>query len=80
VRWASSVRSSSWRHDRDCLALALYSATALPIVVAITAIGTATGQLELENAAALVGAGVLSVLTFPAAAIALRAGRHPDQR
>jgi Kef-type K+ transport system membrane component KefB len=67
-----------WRREldrSDCLALALYSATALPIVVAITTIGTATGLLEPENAAALVGAGVVSVLVFPSTAIALRARR-----
>jgi Kef-type K+ transport system membrane component KefB len=63
------------RHDldrRDCLAQALYSATALPIVIAITTIGIATGHLRPDNAAALVGAGVLSVLILPAVAMALR--------
>jgi Kef-type K+ transport system membrane component KefB len=57
--------------QRDCLPTR--SATALPLVVAVTTIGTATGHLRSDNAAALVGAGVLSVLIFPAAAMALRA-------
>jgi Kef-type K+ transport system membrane component KefB len=52
--------------------LALFSATTLPLVVVITAIGTATGRMLEENAAALVGAGILSVLLFPALALALR--------
>ncbi|MFN8643199.1 MAG: cation:proton antiporter [Candidatus Binatia bacterium] len=53
--------------------LALFSATTLPLVVVITAIGTATGRMLPENAAALVGAGILSVLLFPLIALSLRA-------
>jgi Kef-type K+ transport system membrane component KefB len=60
---------------RDRLALALYSATALPLVVAISAVGMATGHLRPEAAAALVGAGMVSVLLFPVAALSLRG--HP---
>jgi Kef-type K+ transport system membrane component KefB len=52
--------------------LALFSATTLPLVVVITAIGTATGRMIEENAVALVGAGILSVLLFPAISLALR--------
>lgn len=50
---------------RDALRLALYAATGLPLIVAITEIGVATGEMRPENAAALVGAGLLSVLVFP---------------
>ncbi len=50
---------------------ALYSATALPLVVAITHIGVTTGRLQPEIAAALVGTGLLSVLMFPTIAEAL---------
>ena len=57
-------------HDR--LPLALYSATALPLVVAITAIAVAGGHMRSDNAAALVGAAMLSVFLFPATAVALR--------
>jgi Kef-type K+ transport system membrane component KefB len=53
-------------------ALALFSATELPLVVAITHIGVDQGHMTTSTAAALVGAGVLSVLIFPAAALALR--------
>ena len=35
----------------DLLPLALYAATALPLVVAITEIGVATGRMRTENAA-----------------------------
>jgi hypothetical protein len=48
------------------LPLAVFSATGLPLIVVITAIGTAEGRIRPENAAALVGAGMVSVLCFPA--------------
>jgi hypothetical protein len=51
--------------------LVFLAATALPLLVALSAIGLATGVMLPENAAALVGAGVLSVLVFPAAAVAI---------
>ena len=44
---------------------ALYVATALPILVAITSLETANGIMLPQTAAALVGAGALSVLGFP---------------
>jgi hypothetical protein len=43
----------------------LYVATALPILVAITGLEVSDGAMLPENAAALVGAGALSVLVFP---------------
>jgi len=52
--------------------LALCSATALPLVVAVTRIAVEEGELSGELAASLVGAGLVSVLVFPAAAVALR--------
>jgi Kef-type K+ transport system membrane component KefB len=52
--------------------LALFSATQLPLVVAITAIGVGEGHMRAETAAALVGAAVLSVLIFPSLALAGR--------
>jgi Kef-type K+ transport system membrane component KefB len=48
------------------LPLALFSATGLPLIVVITTIGTTEGRILPENAAALVGAGMVSVLLFPA--------------
>src|SRR6266536_64345 len=51
--------------SRDQFALALLSATQLPLVVAICEIGVSTGRMLPENAAALIGAGLLSVLLFP---------------
>ena len=40
----------------------------------ITELGKATGRMLPENAAALVGAGILSVLLFPLIALSLRGG------
>jgi Kef-type K+ transport system membrane component KefB len=53
-------------------ALALVSATQLPLVVAIAEIGQRSGKLRPETAASLVGAGMVSVLLFPITALALR--------
>lgn len=47
------------------------TATTLPMLVALAHIGLANGTMLSENAAALVGAGVLSVLVFPAVAVAV---------
>jgi Kef-type K+ transport system membrane component KefB len=53
------------------LELLFLLATALPLLVALSEIGLASGIMLPENAAALVGAGVLSVLIFPAVAVAI---------
>ncbi|WP_138731773.1 cation:proton antiporter [Modestobacter excelsi] len=55
---------------------ALVSATALPVLVALTEIGLRSGTMLPENAAALVGAGVLTVLLLPALVVAL--DRRPE--
>ena len=72
---------TAWADKR---AIVLFSATGLPIIVAVTAIGTETGHLAAGTAAALVGAGMLSVLLFPLLALAQhrraldRIARPPD--
>lgn len=53
-------------------ALLLFGATGLPIIVAVTAIGVDTGALDTGTSAALVAAGMLSVLLFPLTGLALR--------
>jgi Kef-type K+ transport system membrane component KefB len=59
---------------RDRVALAFYSASALPLIVAITEVGVATEHMTPTIAAALVGAGMISLLVYPQVALALRAG------
>lgn len=61
---------------RDRRALTLFASTALPLVVAITTIGVDDGVLKTEEAAALVGAAMLSVLLFPLAGLRLRGERR----
>ncbi len=57
---------------RDRAALAFYSATELPLVVAITTIAIDGGKMRASTAAGLVGAAMLSTLVFPFVAMALR--------
>lgn len=57
---------------RDRAALAFYSATELPLVVAITTIAIEVGEMESSTAAGLVGAAMLSTLIFPFVGLALR--------
>ena len=51
------------RQDRE--ALALFTATQLPLVVAITTVAVDGGHMRSSTAAALVGAGALSTLAGP---------------
>jgi len=57
---------------RQRAALAFYSATELPLVVAITTIATESGHMKTSTAAGLVGAAMLSTLIFPFAGQALQ--------
>jgi Kef-type K+ transport system membrane component KefB len=50
---------------RERTRLSLYIATALPIIVAVTTLQVDAGLMDSEEAAALVGAGALTVLVFP---------------
>jgi Kef-type K+ transport system membrane component KefB len=63
-------RNALKKHER--LPFVLYISTALPLIVAITDIGVQTGRMRTDNAAALVGAGMASVLLFPLIALILR--------
>ena len=63
-------RGTLRRNDRA--ALAFYTATALPLVVAITTIGLETDRMSTATAAALVGAAMVSVLVYPLVALRFR--------
>jgi Kef-type K+ transport system membrane component KefB len=45
--------------------LALYSATGLPLIVAVVGVGTDRGAIADDVGASLIGAGMMSVLLFP---------------
>ena len=65
---------------REVAAAGLLQATSLPFLVAGTAIGSALGVIDPEDAAALVGAGLLSVVLFPAVALRLAADTATPDR
>ena len=56
---------------RQRVQMMLLTATSLPLLVALASVGLDTGHMLPENAAALIGAGVLSVMFFPGMAVAL---------
>jgi Kef-type K+ transport system membrane component KefB len=59
---------------QETVAAGLLQATSLPFLVTASMIGEATGLMSGVTAAALVAAGVVSVLVFPAAALGLLRG------
>jgi Kef-type K+ transport system membrane component KefB len=56
---------------RPTAAAALLQATSLPFIVTAASIGVSLGQLSKATAAALIAAGLLSVLVFPTVALGL---------
>lgn len=61
-------------------ALGMFAATGLPMVVVITTLGVERSALAPSTAAALVGAGLLSVLILPMVATRLRSEPRPTVR
>ncbi len=57
--------------SRQTVAVGLLQASSLPFIVAATQIGLALGAISAGNAAALVTAGLVSVLAYPALALRL---------
>ena len=70
------------REDR--MALALFTATQLPLIVAITTVAVQAGHMRSSTAAALIGAGALSTLAGPLHGLHMRKvaalKRPPDHR
>jgi Kef-type K+ transport system membrane component KefB len=60
---------------RDRLALAFFSSTELPLVVAITTIAIDKGEMRGTTAASLVGAAIISTAVFPLVGLRLRGSR-----
>lgn len=57
-------------------ALALFQAAGLPLLVVITSLGVEKGMMRSDNAAALVGAGLVSVVVFPILGLGLYSKAH----
>ena len=60
---------------KDRVALAFFSSTQLPLVVAITTIAVEEGEMRSSTSAALVGAAILSTMIFPLIGLRLRGDR-----
>ena len=80
VRGAPSLL---WLRDlgpRRTLSLALFSATGLPLIVAIVGIGIERGAIGRDVGTSLIGAGMISVLVLPliASSLASRASSRLD--
>jgi Kef-type K+ transport system membrane component KefB len=61
---------------RESMALGLYAATTLSLIVAMTEVAVKSGAMQPQEAGPLVVAGVLSVVLFPMlASVVLRPGR-----
>jgi Kef-type K+ transport system membrane component KefB len=68
-----------YRHvlgNRQTIAAGLLQATQLTFIVAAVQIGTSLGQITAATGAALIGAGLLSVMFFPLLALVLLGGRE----
>ena len=61
-------------------AAGLLQATSLPFIVTATMIGMELGLVEADTAAALVSAGMLSVLLFPSAALGILRGARSEPK
>jgi Kef-type K+ transport system membrane component KefB len=71
-----------FRHElsgRETAAAGLLQATSLPFLVTASMIGVETGLMSGVTAAALVSAGVVSVLIFPVVALGLMRGTSTDE-
>jgi len=77
VRGVPAVLFARSLGRRGATIVGLLQATSLPFLVTVAQIGTVTGRLSGTNAAALVCAGLLSVLIFPALALGLLGRSRP---
>jgi Kef-type K+ transport system membrane component KefB len=81
---ARGLPALAYRHlidRRQVIVAGLMQATSLPFIVAATAIGQNLGLITAAEGAALIGAGLLSVLIFPALGLSLlRKGKPRGRR
>jgi Kef-type K+ transport system membrane component KefB len=79
VRGASALLWLRELESRATASLALYAATALPLIVAIVTIGSERHAIAANVGAPLIGAGMLSVLAFPLLAGAVDANQRSTE-
>jgi Kef-type K+ transport system membrane component KefB len=64
----------------ESMAMGLFASTGLPIIVAVTSVAVAAGEMTPTNASVLVAGGALTVLVCPLLAQRILADRdHPEQ-
>ncbi len=63
---------------RDRVALAFFTSTQLPLVLAITTVAVDSGNMRSSTAAALIGAAALSTAIYPLLGLRRRAGASDD--
>jgi Kef-type K+ transport system membrane component KefB len=71
TRGSAALLSARELGTRGTASLALFSATGLPLIVAVIEVGEERGEIDTHVAAALVGAGMTSVLLYPLLALFL---------
>ncbi len=79
VRGLPALLFSRMFETRSVLAAGLLQATSLPFIVTATQIGVLTGLMSGVTAAAMVCAGLLSVIVFPVAALRLLRTSEPAE-
>jgi Kef-type K+ transport system membrane component KefB len=77
ARGAPALFGLRSRSRRATAAIGLLQATSLPFIVTATQIGMTLGKISTVTGAALVCAGLLSVLAFPPVAVALLGDQRP---
>lgn len=77
VRGLPALLARSELSRNDTMGLAFLQSAQLPLVVVITGLGVADGLMQPDNAAAMVGAGLLSVVLFPIIGLAIQARSTP---
>jgi Kef-type K+ transport system membrane component KefB len=79
VRGLPALLYSGLIGRRRALIAGLLQATSLPFIVAATQIGVALGVVTRASAAALIAAGLLSVIIFPATGLSLLRRGRPSE-
>jgi Kef-type K+ transport system membrane component KefB len=77
TRGAAALLAARDLGARGTVALALFSATGLPLIVAVIEVGEERGEISSDVAAALVGAGMASVLIYPLLGLLLARSDSP---
>jgi Kef-type K+ transport system membrane component KefB len=78
VRGASSLLWARELERRSTVALVFFGATGLPLIVAIVDVAGERGAIADSVGAALIGAGMVSVLLFPLLGVRIAGEREPS--